>query len=273
MKKKLTEEERKAKKRAYEKARYASRTIDYVVYRHRNKKTLEIFYVGSGTIKRSRGSYYKTDVWKNIVSKDGYTIEIVAEGLSEDDALDLEYLMIDSYGTLLDNDGPLVNIKRDRYKSHWTTNIKTGNGSRGRIPSEETKAKMSKASLGNTHLLGHKHSEETKAKMSKAGKGRKKSEEHKAKIGKAHKGRKHSEEFKARLSKARLGYKHSEEIKFKMSEDRRRSVISDENYELLLKDLSNIDKEVYKNLKELSIKYNVKMTFTKHKYYKLINNK
>ena len=46
-----------------------------------------------------------------------------------------------------------------------------------------------------------------------------------------------------------------------MSEDRRRSVISDENYELLLKDLSNIDKEVYKNLKELSIKYNVKMTY------------
>ena len=247
---------------------------NYVVYRHRNETTNEIFYIGSGTIERSKQKWFKTDVWKNIVSRDGYTIEIVAEGLSKDDSLELEYFMINEYGTLLDEDGPLVNIQRDRCKQHWTTNEKNRKNNLGNKHSEETKAKMSKsrlgntnnlgkkmndktrdalrkANLGNTRLFGFKHSKETKDKMSKASLGNTNSL-----------GNKHSKETKAKMSIAHLGINFSNESKAKMSLARRRKTISDENYELLLEDFSKIDK-IIKGVtyKELSIRHNVRTNF------------
>lgn len=283
---------------------------NYVIYRHRNETTNEIFYIGSGSEKRSKSIHNKTDAWKNIVSTGGYAIEIVAEDLSEDDSLDLEYLMIDSYGTIIDEDGTLVNIKRDRYKSHSSTNIK-----------------IAKSGLGNTRLLGHKHSEETRAKIGLAFKGRKHSKKTKNKMslsksgennpmfgkevskvtrdkialsntGYKHSseskakmslikislgntgeksymfGKNHSEETKSKMSLAQKGKKLSESTKSKISLTRRRKFISDENWELLLIDFSKIDKIIWGvTYKELAIKFNVKTYFISsnfHKYKKQI---
>lgn len=65
--------------------------------------------------------------------------------------------------------------------------------------SEETRLKLSKATLGK------KHSEESIKKMSLAKKGKKFTEEHKAKLSAAHKGVVISEEHRKRLSELRKG--------------------------------------------------------------------
>lgn len=120
-----------------------------------------------------------------------------------------------------------------------------GGGVRGYSPSEETRAKLSKANRGRKHTLearkrisegnkGKTHSPETIAKisntrkgsavsgetrekLSKALKGRVFSEEHKAKIGLSHRGRKFSEETKEKIRIARTGTKASKEAKENMS--------------------------------------------------------
>ena len=222
--------------------------MNYLVYRHRNTKTLEVFYVGSGAKGREKGvDQYKNSSWHSYVKEHGDPIvEVVAEGLSKDDALDLEYLMINEYGTLLDNDGLLTNIQRGRYKNHWSTNIKIG-----------------KASKGNTHCLGIKHSEETKAKVSKALLGRKFSEESRAKLSISLKGNTNS-----------LGNKRSEEAKLKISLIMRRKHISDDDWINLEKEIYNIDK-IIRNVtyKELSIKYNVKEAFIGYQFRKIKKNR
>ncbi len=70
--------------------------------------------------------------------------------------------------------------------------------------SDETRAKLSKASMGK------KPSDETRAKLSKANMGKKPSDETKAKIGKAHKGKVVSDETKRKLSDFFTKLNHSQ---------------------------------------------------------------
>ncbi len=64
---------------------------------------------------------------------------------------------------------------------------------------DEARANMSRAMMGNTNALGYKHTDEAKAKISKAFMGKKLSPEHIANL-KGFLGRKHSEETKAKMS-------------------------------------------------------------------------
>ena len=77
--------------------------------------------------------------------------------------------------------------------------------------SDETRAKLSKASMGK------KPSDETRAKLSKANMGKKPSDETKAKIGKAHKGKVISDETRAKISLGNKGKVKSDEHKAKIS--------------------------------------------------------
>lgn len=83
---------------------------------------------------------------------------------------------------------------------------KIGDAHIGKKHSFETRAKMSKAKMGNTGFLGHKHTDETRAKISIANKGRKITEEHKRKIGLSKIGNTNT-----------LGHKLSKEHKRKLS--------------------------------------------------------
>lgn len=70
-----------------------------VVYRHRRKDNLEVFYVGIGKdVKRAYSSKNRNKYWRNIVSKHGYDIEVVQEGLDYEIAKELEIFMIGEYG-------------------------------------------------------------------------------------------------------------------------------------------------------------------------------
>ena len=102
-------------------------------------------------------------------------------------------------------------------------NISPVAGSRlGLKHTSETKAKMSKALMGNTRRRGQTASQETKQKMSMARKGRKCTPETKAKISKARMGRPVSLETRTKISKSLMGRKLSPEHKSKVSKGLKR---------------------------------------------------
>lgn len=119
-----------------------------------------------------------------------------------------------------------------------TYNIKLGGlGCRGLIPSEETRAKMRAASIGNKYSLGNKLSEDTKAKISAFQTGRVRSAETRAKMSASGKGKIISDKQKAQMSAASkgnkhwLGKNHSEETKAKLRDyiDEKRKASMREN--------------------------------------------
>ena len=69
------------------------------VYRHRRLDTNKIFYIGIGSIKRSRDKGKRRNQhWNRIVNKTEYKVEIVATNLYKEDAKELEIFMIKLYG-------------------------------------------------------------------------------------------------------------------------------------------------------------------------------
>ena len=144
-----------------------------IVYRHRRLDTNEIFYVGIGSIKRSKEKHNRNTYWKNIVKFTSYTIEIIAENLDWDTACELETFLIQEYGRKDLGLGLLCNL---------TNGGDGGDGCSG-ICSENTKLKISKANLGN------KHTDETKKLISIKNKGKIRTEEFKIKISDIQKGR------------------------------------------------------------------------------------
>lgn len=91
-----------------------------------------------------------------------------------------------------------------------------GDGSLGRLQSQETKLKRSKSLLGHIvsedtrkriseSKMGHKHSEKARENMSKAHKGKKLTESHRKNIGKSITGRKYSPETLQKMSNSQKG--------------------------------------------------------------------
>lgn len=73
----------------------------YCVYLHRRKDNNEIFYVGSGTIKRSK-SKNRSSSWLKYTQECEYYIDVVKENLSLNDARDLEQkYLIDNRSTVI----------------------------------------------------------------------------------------------------------------------------------------------------------------------------
>lgn len=70
---------------------------NYCVYLHRNKSTNEIFYVGSGRLKRASEKVQRGPNWKSIVDKDGFTFEILKSNLTKQDSLALELQVYEEF--------------------------------------------------------------------------------------------------------------------------------------------------------------------------------
>lgn len=82
----------------------------YYVYVHKKASTGEIFYVGKGVNKRCTSPHRSNKFWKFVALKHGVIVEIVAEGLQEWYAFELEKELVDYYGRRNDNRGSLVNL-------------------------------------------------------------------------------------------------------------------------------------------------------------------
>lgn len=172
----------------------------YYIYAHRRNDTGEIFYIGKGCGKRAWKKSDRSEWWKRVEAKNGRTVEIISRGLSENDAFELEQLVISEIGR-----GHLCNLR--------------DGGLGGISPSESTRLKLSLAHKGKTVSdetrekkriagLGRKHSEETRAKI-KAARALQKmtpmSDEARAKISAAKKGLLRTPEHCAAISSAKKG--------------------------------------------------------------------
>jgi group I intron endonuclease len=197
----------------------------FYIYAHINPLFNKIFYIGKGSDKRAWDKRGRSEYWNNTVKKYGYIIDILEEGLSEEEAFEKEKWYIKRIGR--EN---LVNMTDG------------GEGASGVIITDETKLKMSESKKGEKNVLFKKNqSEETKKKISistklamsdpelrkkiserqkgnKNGLGYKHSEEARKKISEATKLGMNTEECRKKISESSKGRKHSEEARKKMGE-------------------------------------------------------
>jgi len=133
-----------------------------ILYRHRRLDTNEIFYIGIGKEeKRAFNKKDRSNFWKSIINKTDYSIEIIADDLSWEDAKELEIFLISLYGRRNLGTGTLVNMTDGGDGTLGSiSQIGDKNGFYGKTHSNETKEKLSIAHTGK--IISNK----TKNKMS-----------------------------------------------------------------------------------------------------------
>jgi len=150
------------------------------VYQHRRLDDNTIFYIGIGKYaSRAYSKKQRNKYWKNIVNKVGYSVDILIDGCSIDDAKIVEIGMISDYGRADLKGGLLVNMTDggDGTTNHSPEVIKSiSEKLKGRIRSAEAVEKQRLTKIGT------KLSNETKLKISNSHKGKVFTEEHKEKL-------------------------------------------------------------------------------------------
>jgi hypothetical protein len=153
------------------------------------------YYVGKGKIrseyKYGRAYNVKGHKTHGIFVPDRERILILKEGLTHEEACKHERYLIFVFGRK--EDGGILHNKTEG-----------GEGSVGRVASEETKKKISQALKGHKLCVGRVLSEETKKK-----------------IAESRRGKLHTEEVKKLISSSQLGSKRTEETKKRIAESRR----------------------------------------------------
>jgi hypothetical protein len=162
--------------------------MTYYVYAHA-KPDNTLFYIGKGTRQRAWSTRGRNAHWQHTVAKYGYEVILLADGLTQAQAIEEEAAVIAHFRPF----GTLVNI------------LDRGDIAPSSHP--DVAAAISKA------LLGIKRSDETRAKLRALSK----TPEARAKMSAAAKLRVVSEETRAKLSAIGKTRKHSEETKIKMS--------------------------------------------------------
>lgn len=175
--------------------------------------TNEPFYVGKGKGERWRFHYQRNERFQRIINKTDVAVCIIADELTEQEALETEIYCIWYYRDVLGYD--LANFTDG------------GEGLCGYRHTEETRRKLRKLKLGKPSALkGRTLSEETKKKIREAlkgrispNKGKQLSLEHRMKLKENHKGmtgKTHSEETREKISRGRMGWNPTEETREKM---------------------------------------------------------
>jgi hypothetical protein len=141
------------------------------------------YYIGKGTKKRAWNNNGRK--WKR--PEDASRIKIHTDNLTEDQALSLEIELIAEYGRKDNDTGILRNLTDG------------GEGTSGRVHTEDTKNKISQSHVGKALSEVHKR----KLSESKIGKSLgPQSEDHRRRIGEANKGKVRSEDAKRKMSDA-----------------------------------------------------------------------
>ena len=131
------------------------------VYTHTRLDTNEVFYVGISTqdnYRRASRTAQRSDFWKNVIKKTGWRVDIVFDNLTWEEACDKEKELISLYGRKDLGVGTLVN------------HTNGGDGSYGRVYSNETRIKMGLNRKGKRCTEEHKE----KTRKSMLGKNKKK---------------------------------------------------------------------------------------------------
>lgn len=186
----------------------------FYVYEHTRPDTGGVFYVGKGHASRAFSKAKRSKYWNNLVTKaGGFSVSILVEDLDEELAFLVE----------------MERIAQLRKLGVRLCNLTSGGeGPTGHKHTDETKAKIAKAS--SAKWTGVPRSEDQKAKISAALKGRPlnyvRSEETRRKLSESNKGKVVTAETKAKISKSLVGIgkgiPKSEEHKAKISAGRKR---------------------------------------------------
>lgn len=181
----------------------------YTVYCHTNKLNGKRYFGITSKhpeVRWGNGNNYRSSRHFNFAIEkygwDGFTHEVIAEGLTKEEACQMEQDLIREYRTT-----------DDRYGYNLSTGGESG--AAGVVVSGETRAKRSASSKGR------RHSDESRRKMSEAAKGRTFSPETLAKMSAAKKGKPLSKEHVRKIADANRGKSMSEESKAKIRESRR----------------------------------------------------
>lgn len=173
----------------------------HYTYAHYRNDTGKVFYVGKGVGDRAWSTTGRSEHWRRIASKHGYSVEILSRWSTEQEALQHEVFLIACLRALAE---PLCNATAG------------GEGANGLRHTAETKARIAAAQKGRAK------SAEARAKLSAARTGMKFSDEHRknmaaVRLGKP--GRPHTAEARAKIAAAKLGkpgHKPSDATKEKM---------------------------------------------------------
>jgi len=82
---------------------------EFYVYGHYMDGSEKPFYIGKGRGNRAYEQYSRSDEWKNIVNQCEVKVDILYDGLTEQEAFELEKNLIKEFGRLDLNTGCLVN--------------------------------------------------------------------------------------------------------------------------------------------------------------------
>ena len=94
---------------------------DFVVYAHYTLDTNELFYIGEGTLKRSKSTNHRNRFWKFKVSKHGFKVRILYSNLTKQQAENIETRLIRN---LKKRNSKIVNMCiGPMHKNHWILNI------------------------------------------------------------------------------------------------------------------------------------------------------
>lgn len=182
----------------------------YCLYCHTNKVNGKKYFGITGMDPRRRwmnGIGYKSSRHFNFAIEkygwDSFEHEIIADGLTKEEACQMEQEYIARFKTTDDRYGYNMSEGGQGGRLGTTQSEETrkliSQANVGRVFSQETRQKLSEAAKGRTF------SGETRAKISAAKKGKKLTPEHARKIGNASRGRKLSQEAKDKIRESRRG--------------------------------------------------------------------
>jgi len=206
------------------------------VYRHIRLDKNIPFYIGIGSDEnfyRATNKAHRNKIWKHIVAKTEYEVDIIFDNITWDEAKIKEIEFIKLYGRINLHTGYLANMTdggdgtvgrfvpdevREKYRQISTGRKKSNEeiekirkASTGKKMSDESKGKLRVINIGNKRGVGYNHTDEAKKKISEAGRGNQYGIGNKNMLGK-----KHSEESRLKMSKSQAGKKRSAETKEKM---------------------------------------------------------
>lgn len=235
------------------------------MYRHIRLDKNEPFYIGIGSDNgyRAKDKKKRNKIWKDIVTKSDYEVEILLSDLTWEEACEKEKEFILLYGRICNGSGCLANLSL---------------GGEGYLdPPPDIRKKLSDSKLGEKNpMFGKKIVGVHKAKILKGLIGRPVSEETRRKIACAQKGiPRNSEEQKAYLSKINTGENHPQFGKSRSKETREKIAKSrtGSKHPAARKIIDTSTGKVYGSvvdcLKDFSIKYS---TLTAKLKNRIVNN-
>jgi hypothetical protein len=97
-----------------------------IVYQHIREDKEEVFYIGISNNKIRPYSKSRNKIWKNIVNKTSYRVEIIYDNIDWDSALSLEIELIAKYGRIDIGTGTLSNMTDGGEGAHGLIGFWTG---------------------------------------------------------------------------------------------------------------------------------------------------